>query len=89
MGRKHRPQMVGVIVVSDFGVLHVVSAVVVNDMAGILTVSTEMFGFTSIESSGESTKWIRNITIVNRNLDFASKIVIDVVCVAHDIVFSR
>lgn len=56
MGRKHRPQMVGVIVVSDFGVLHVVSAVVVNDMAGILTVSTEMFGFTSIESSGESTK---------------------------------
>lgn len=56
MGRKHRPQTVGVIVVSNFGVIHVVNAVVVNDMAGILTVSTEMLGFTSIGSGGKCTK---------------------------------
>lgn len=60
MGRKHRPQTVGVIVASNFGVLHVVNAVVVNDMAGSLTVSTEMFGFISIAAS--SGKYIHSIT---------------------------
>lgn len=60
IGRKHRPQTVGVIVVSSFGMWHVVNVVAVTDMPGIRTVSAEMFGLTSIGSDGGGfSVWIK------------------------------
>lgn len=50
IGRKHKPQTLGVIVVSSFGMWHVVNVVAVTDMPGNRVVSAEMFGFTSIGS---------------------------------------